>query len=534
MSFRSVLACLKPKFASTPTGRGCRHAIVRRPTASRLCLEALEERNVMSFLAPVNYSIGAAPGTAVVTADFNGDGRADVAVHGSAGSNPVGVLLGNGNGTFQPARNAAAGASWGGPGSLAVGDFNADGRPDLATANDTGTVSVLLGNGDGTFAAPRTLVLADQPIALSVVVGDFNADGKPDLAVGAIVTATYPNQPELDLYLGNGDGTFASPRVVPLPPAADYNRGPYSVQTADLNGDGKPDVVTTNFDNTVTVLLGNGDGTLQAPTLFTAGPGPMMTLSVAVADLNGDGKPDLATADYNGTSGTLSVLLGDGTGAFPAYRTYAAGDSPSSVAIADVNGDGRRDLVTTNSGSGSNTVGVLLANGDGTFQTARNYYAGASPFAVAAGAFNGDTSPDLAVVRTGSPAGNLAVFLNNGNWSPTAPRSISITDVARQEGKKGQTTLFVFTVMLEFASDEPITLSFRTLDGTAMTSDNDYVAKTGTLTFAPGETTKTITIEVKGDSKREADETFCVELFGLSGNALFTKNRGFGTILNDD
>jgi hypothetical protein len=468
----------------------------------------------------------------VVTADFNGDGRADVAVHRSAGSSPVGVLLGNGDGTLQPVRNAAAGASWGGPGSLAVGDLNADGRPDLATANDVGTVSVLLGNGDGTFAAPRTLVLADQTIALSVATGDFNADGRVDLAVGSMFTGTYPQEPYLHVYLGNGDGSFAGPGIYSLPPAVDYSRLPYSVQTADLNGDGKLDVVTTNFDNFVTVLLGNGDGTLQAPTLFNVGPAPMMTLSVAVADLNGDGMPDLATADYNGISGTLSVLLGDGTGAFPAYRTYAAGDSPSSVAVTDVNGDGRRDLVTTN--SGTNTVSVLLGNGDGAFQPARNYYAGSSPFAVTAGAFNGDTFRDLAVVKTGSTTGSLAVFLNDGNWSPTAPRSISITDVARQEGKKGQTTLFVFTVMLEFASNEPITVSFRTVDGTAKTSDGDYVAKTGTLTFAPGETTKTITIEVKGDSKKEADETFYVDLFGNSSNSLITKSRGLGTILNDD
>src|SRR5438552_16691830 len=114
MSFRSVLACLKPRFASTPSGRGRRHALVRRPTASPLCLEALEERNLMSFLAPVNYPIGSTDGAAVVTADFNGDGRADLAVHHTT-SNSVGVLLGNGDGTFQPARNAAADMSWGGP-----------------------------------------------------------------------------------------------------------------------------------------------------------------------------------------------------------------------------------------------------------------------------------------------------------------------------------------------------------------------------------------------------------------------------------
>jgi hypothetical protein len=111
---------------------------------------------------------------------------------------------------------------------------------------------------------------------------------------------------------------------------------------------------------------------------------------------------------------------------------------------------------------------------------------------------------------------------------------ISIADVAKYEDKKGNTTLFTFTVTLSAAYDQAVTMSFKTEDGTAKTSDKDYVAKTGTLTFNPGETTKTITIEVKGDSKKEANETFYLDLFGLSSNALFTKNRGLGTILNDD
>ena len=106
--------------------------------------------------------------------------------------------------------------------------------------------------------------------------------------------------------------------------------------------------------------------------------------------------------------------------------------------------------------------------------------------------------------------------------------------MTKAEGKKGKTTLFTFTVTLSAAYDQPVTMSFRTVNGTAKTSDNDYVAKTGTLTFAPGETTKTITIEVKGDSKKEANETFYLDLFGNSSNSLFTKNRGIGTILNDD
>src|SRR5205085_4043249 len=108
---------------------------------------------------------------------------------------------------------------------------------------------------------------------------------------------------------------------------------------------------------------------------------------------------------------------------------------------------------------------------------------------------------------------------------------ISIGDVTKKEGKKGQTTQFTFTVTLSAAYDQPVTMSFRTVNGTATTSDSDYVAKTGTLTFAPGETTKTITIVVNGDSKKEADESFFVDLFGNSSNSLFTKNRGLGTIL---
>src|SRR5262249_12309624 len=111
---------------------------------------------------------------------------------------------------------------------------------------------------------------------------------------------------------------------------------------------------------------------------------------------------------------------------------------------------------------------------------------------------------------------------------------VSITDVFKSEGRKGQTTLFTFTVTLSAAYDQPVTMSFRTVNGTATTSNNDYVARSGTLTFAPGETTKTIAIEVKGDSKRESNEYFYLDLFGNSSNSMFTKRRGIGTILNDD
>ena len=129
--------------------------------------------------------------------------------------------------------------------------------------------------------------------------------------------------------------------------------------------------------------------------------------------------------------------------------------------------------------------------------------------------FNADGRPDAAVTHTTSA--KVTVLLNDGNWStqPLPPPSISISDFSKAEGKKGKTTLFTFTVTLSAAYDQPVTMSYRTANGTATTSNSDYVAKTGTLTFAPGETTKTITIEVKGDSKREANETFYLDLFGL-------------------
>jgi hypothetical protein len=134
---------------------------------------------------------------------------------------------------------------------------------------------------------------------------------------------------------------------------------------------------------------------------------------------------------------------------------------------------------------------------------------------------------------TAATGANITDSQGVGTIVDDEPR-ISISDVSKLEGKKGKTTQFTFTVTLSAAYDQPVTVSFQTVNGTARTGDNDYVARTGTLTFAPGETTKTITVEVKGDSKREANETFYLDLFELSSNALFTKKRAIGTIWNDD
>ena len=170
----------------------------------------------------------------------------------------------------------------------------------------------------------------------------------------------------------------------------------------------------------------------------------------------------------------------------------------------------RRGTLTFAPGETSKTITVQV-NGDRLAEPNETFFVNLS-------------SPTNATIADGQGVGTIV---------DDEPR-ISISDVTKTEGKKNQTTLFTFTVTLSAAYDQPVTMSFRTVDGTATTSDNDYVAKTGTLTFNPGETTKTITIVVNGDSKKEADETFYLDLFGNSSNSLFTKNRGIGTILNDD
>jgi len=240
------------------------------------------------------------------------------------------------------------------------------------------------------------------------------------------------------------------------------------------------------------------------------------------------------------------VILADGylLTPIPDPPTLRITDAP---AVTEGNTGTRPATFTvTLSAASTQTVTVAYATSDGGGATAgRDYQATSGTLTFAPGETRKTISVQVIGDRTPESNETFVVNLSNptnaiiagsqgiGTIADDEPR-ISITDVAKKEGKKGQTTLFTFTVTLSAAYDQAVTMSYRTVDGTATTSDNDYVAKTGTLTFAPGQTTKTITIEVKGDSKKEADETFYLDLTGLSSNGLFTKNRGIGTILNDD
>ncbi len=299
-----------------------------------------------TFQSKVDYSAGPEP-VSVAVGDFNGDGKADLVVaNGNDGPSYVSVLLGNGDGTFQSPANYSVGSllyPYMSPASVAVGDFNGDGKADLATANLFGNVSVLLGNGDGTFQTAVHYLAGAA--AEFVAVGDFNGDGKADL-----VTVNYADN-SLSVLLGNGDGTFQASLNYTL--ATFPYVSPDSVAVADFNGDGKADLAVANASvGTVSVLLGKGDGTFQAKVDYPAGTDPT---SVLVGDFNGDGKADLATADSGGNN--VNVLLGNGNGTFQTAMNYSAGTGPRSMVVGNFNGDGKADLVVTNS---TNNVSVLL------------------------------------------------------------------------------------------------------------------------------------------------------------------------------
>jgi 6-phosphogluconolactonase (cycloisomerase 2 family) len=348
-----------------------------------------------TFAAAIDYAAG---GLSVCAADFDGDRKPDLAV---ADGN-VSILKNNGDGTFAAAVTYGAGD---GAQFVCAADFNGDGKPDLAAANyGSKDVSVLKNNGDGTFAAAIDYALGNWPV--SVCATDFDGDGKPELAVALVDPFDSGSESyDVSVMKNNGDGTFAA--------AIDYDVGswPNSVCAADFNGDGKLDLAVANSKaENISILKNKGDGTFIAAIECTVGSDPE---SVCAADFDGDGKPDLAVADYN--SNDVSVLRNNGDGSFTAAVNYGVGDGSMSVCAADFDGDGKPDLAVAN--YSSNGVSILKNNGDGIFSAAVNYGVGNGPVSVCATDFDGDGDNDLAVANYDSDSVSVLKNIGDGTFA---------------------------------------------------------------------------------------------------------------------
>ena len=340
--------------------------------------------------------------SALAVADFGDDGLADVAVSGGSQS-VVSVLSGNGDGTLRAVRTEALGFF---NHVLAQGDFNGDGFPDLAGGGENPTFRIMLGTPTGGFALGQALAAPNynSPIA----VGDFDGDAILDL-----ITADYSN---VLLYSGLGDGTFGD--AVTLPGPSDSIR---AIPVADFNGDGKLDIaLLTANGSAIAVALGNGDGTFQS---YLTSDGPTQVSAAIVADLDGDGVPDIVTSNgvdccYGSSTVTVSIGHGDGTFASPA--PYATGSFPTGVAAADFNDDAILDLATADH---DDTVALLFGNGDGTFGEAQIVGLGSRPWSIVAADFDGDGQTDIVTANMDSSTATFLRGLGDGAFeTPTIYR----------------------------------------------------------------------------------------------------------------
>ncbi len=368
-------------------------------------------------------------GSAIVTADFNGDGYPDLAV--AAGATLV-VLLGNGNGTFRAPVSYPALAAF-----IALGDFNGDGIADIAVYGQpggdvNGQVQVFFGSPSGTFAPGPVTSTIPSGIPLAIVSADFNGDGKADVA---LTCAIYHDIGEVVVLFGSGNGTFGSPTAYPDSTASYLD----AIVTADFNGDGAPDLAYVSNAAEAVVLLNNGAGLFTPLTPIKL---PANAISLATADLNGDGILDLLAAG----SGIGTVLQGRGNGTFRDTGQYVLAYESTALAIADFNGDSIPDVAATNGTNsyaappGQPPLFLMLGSGQGRFESSRAFDASAAPNGIATGDFNRDGNLDVAVSNY-SPsvpgASSISVQLGDGhgglgkavNYPAGKPTAIAVSDV---------------------------------------------------------------------------------------------------------
>ena len=400
-----------PPFGNPPiipadfNGDGITDFAILGPTSGTQGVSILMGTAGGSFAPAVNYPVEA-DGMAV--GDFNGDGKLDIITVSRTYFPVATILLGNGDGTFQSPATLDLGISNAQYSFAAAADFNGDGKLDLVllTPNfaTSATMAILLGNGDGTFAAPVTYTV---PVAPYLSVGDFNGDGRPDIAIaGPNYTSGQPNL--IVVLINSGNGTFQSPVQYSLTGVIE------SLAIADLNRDGKLDLIvpTGGQSASVNALLGIGDGTFASPVTETSNLLNIYGSSVTVADFNGDGEPDVAVNSNSYSLGTygIAILFGNGDGTLQSPPSlYSAGQGGVPIAL-DVNGDGKPDLVVW----GTSLLTAIINQGNGIFPAHSSYLLPQYPYSAVVGDFNGDGKPDVVVTIFNNP-GFASVFLGNGD-----------------------------------------------------------------------------------------------------------------------
>lgn len=387
--------------------------IVPNPSTSTISVMLGKGDGTFQPAIMTNFPPGQSP-SFVVIADFNVDGKPDLVALGQFSGTGI-VLLGRGDGTFQLPINVPVDFQSAG---IAAGDLNGDGKPDLAVTSNNfpgGTVSVSLGNGDGTFGARQIFPVGASPA--SVALGDLNVDGKLDVAVAN----TGSNS--VSILLGRGDGAL-------LPAINTFlDSSPRSLTIKDFDGDQKPDmaVVLSNLDE-ISILVGNGDGTFLFPLNIAVSQNPVFATS---ADFNGDQIQDLVVAHSSQFSGpgSLSILLGIGDGSFQAPDSYALSGSPSMLDVGDFNSDGFRDVVVSQPflpSSGGSSISEFFGKGDGTLQSAAKININ-SPTSVAVADFDRNGILDLAVDSGNFGIRVISIFTGNGDGTFRAGASVTLS-----------------------------------------------------------------------------------------------------------
>lgn len=382
------------------------------------------------------YSVGASSSPRhVAIGDVNGDNRPDI-ITANYGANSVGVSLAGSSGGFAGGATFYATGAGSGPADVMLGDVNGDGQPDIIVGCD-GLVGVLLGQGGGRFTAISTYATGSGNHADALALGDVNRDGRPDIVMSGF------NFNGVGVLLGQAGGRFATVSTYPTGAGSQ----PFDVVVGDVNGDGWADIITANFGtNSVGVLLGQIAGGFAAVSTYSNGAG-IAPQSVSLGDVNSDGRPDIVTASPG--SGGVGVLLGLVSGGFAVVSTYAAGtgSQPYDVALGDVNGDNRQDIITAN--FGTSTVGIFLGQAGG-FAPITSYSTGAGsyPYGVALADVNGDNRPDIISANPGN--GTFSVLLNTGTFTPLATYHIATADASLAPNPAHEA--FTVTLRAAFAS----------------------------------------------------------------------------------